>query len=169
MVIVLRERGFFLQPATLASPDSVALMIRFGRGLTCFSVTPDRAMRLGLLLGGDTPDERQGGAFLRSVEAADCHGTGISAADRAITLRAAGAEEAHARRLKSPGHVLPVMVQQAELGSVPGSALALLRHMTPHEVPAWTDILDDDGELASPPICESIADRLSLRRLRLDV
>ncbi len=163
VVIGARGRGFFLHAAALATVATVNRTILWGRGLTCFSVTPERAMRLGLLLAGEyAPGEP---VFLRSVEAADCQGTGISAADRAATLRAAGAADAGITSLKSPGHVIPAMVGDGEGDAVPAQALALLRRLTVHDVPAWTDILDDAGELAGTAYCRELAARLGLTSL----
>jgi 3,4-dihydroxy-2-butanone 4-phosphate synthase len=164
-----RGRGFFLHAAALATPDIVNLAIRWGRGITCFSVTPEKAMRLGLLMAGEYRDGYRGPIALRSVEAATCDGTGISAFDRAETLRAAGAPDAGMASLKSPGHVIPVMIayRGREHRAVADIALDLLRHLTTHDVAAWTDILDDDGEVASAAACQALADRLGLTCLGL--
>jgi 3,4-dihydroxy 2-butanone 4-phosphate synthase/GTP cyclohydrolase II len=159
-----RGRGFFLQAAALATAETVNQAILWGRGITYFSVTPEQAMRLGLLMAGEYRDGYRGPIALRSVEAAICQGTGISAADRAETLRAAGAPDAGMASLKSPGHVIPVMIayRGREHRAVADIALDLLRHLTTHEVAAWTDILDDDGEVAPAAHCQALADRLGL-------
>jgi 3,4-dihydroxy 2-butanone 4-phosphate synthase/GTP cyclohydrolase II len=138
--------------------------ILHGRGITCFSVTPEQAMRLGLMMAGEYRADRHGPLFLRSVEAAECDGTGISAEDRALTLRAAGSPTAGIASLKSPGHVVPAMTGGNGGGgrAVADIALDVLRHLTEHEVPAWTDILDDEGEVASAAWCQDVADRLGL-------
>jgi 3,4-dihydroxy 2-butanone 4-phosphate synthase/GTP cyclohydrolase II len=153
-------RGFFLHAAALASTQTVATAILHGRGLTCFSVTPEQAMRLGLMMAGEYRADRHGPLFLRSVEAAECDGTGISAEDRALTLRAAGSPSAGMASLKSPGHVVPAMTGGG--GAVADLALDTLRHLTEHEVAAWTDILDDEGEVASAAWCQNLAAELGL-------
>jgi 3,4-dihydroxy 2-butanone 4-phosphate synthase/GTP cyclohydrolase II len=164
------DRGFFLGVAALATSGSVNTTLLFGRGLTCFSVTAERAMALGLLLGGELGDGHRGPVFLRSVEAATCEGTGISAADRAETLRAAGAKDAGMGSLKSPGHVMPVLARFRCPGhrASAEAALDLVRAMTGAEVAAWTDILDDDGELASAAHCRALAARLGMNCVELD-
>ncbi len=167
LVVVLNEdadRGFFLGVAALATADSVNTTVTWGRGLTCFSVTADRAMALGLVLAGEYRDGYRGPILLRSVEAAGCDGTGISAADRALTLRAAGAPDAGVASLKSPGHVMPAMIgyRGREHRASADIALDLVRHLTGYEVAAWTDILDDDGEVAPAAYCREMADRLGL-------
>ena len=158
-------RGFFLHAAALATAETVNTAILHGRGITCFSVTPDRAMRLGLTLAGEFRAEHRGPVFLRSVEAATCDGTGISAEDRALTLRAAGAADAGMASLKSPGHVVPAMItgrRGSPQGEVADAALDVLRALTGLEVAAWTDILDDEGEVAQAAWCRALAARLGI-------
>ena len=157
-------RGFFLHAAALATTETVNTAILHGRGITCFSVTPEQAMRLGLMLAGEYRTDRLGPLFLRSVEAAECDGTGISAEDRALTLRAAGNPLASMASLKSPGHVVPAMTGSRgdAARAVADIALDTLRHLTQHEVAAWTDILDDDGEVAGTAWCQDVADQLGL-------
>jgi 3,4-dihydroxy 2-butanone 4-phosphate synthase/GTP cyclohydrolase II len=164
------DRGFFLGVAALATAESVNLSLLWGRGLTCFSVTAERAMALGLLLGGEVGDGHRGPVFLRSVEAAAWEGTGISAADRAETLRAAGAPDAGLASLKSPGHVIPVLVgfRGGDHRASAEAALTLVQQLAGAEVAAWTDILDDDGELATAAACRALAGRLGLACLELD-
>lgn len=154
-------RGVFLHAAALATEGVVNRAILHGRGLTCFSVTPARAMRLGLMMAGAEPVGCAGPLFLRSVEAAECDGTGISAADRALTLRAAGAPGAGMASLKSPGHVLPAMVREGTAG-VAEHAHTVLTRLTTHEVAAWCDILDDDGEVAGAAWCVALAARVGV-------
>jgi 3,4-dihydroxy 2-butanone 4-phosphate synthase/GTP cyclohydrolase II len=171
LVIVVDEAGhggagagMFLGVAALATAETVNTTVTWGRGLTCFSVTADRAMALGLVLAGEYREGYRGPILLRSVEAADCDGTGISAADRALTLRAAGAPDAGIASLKSPGHVMPAMIgyRGREHRASADIALDLVRHLTAYEVAAWTDILDDEGEIASADYCRELAGRLGL-------
>jgi len=156
--------GFFLGVAALATAETVNTAITWGRGLTCFSVTAERAMALGLVLAGEYREGYRGPILLRSVEAAECEGTGISAADRALTLRAAGRPDAGIASLKSPGHVMPAMIgyRGREHRASADIALDLVRHLTPYEVAACTDILNDDGDVASAEYCRALAGRLDL-------
>jgi len=152
-------RGFLLGVAALATQASVNTMVRWGRGLTCFSVTPERAMKLGLRLTGEGREGHRGPIFLRTVEAATCEGTGISAEDRALTLRAAGSPASGVSSLKSPGHVMPVLVgYRGRRQDAPAElALELIQALTEYDVPAWTDVLDEEGELASAAYCRAMA------------
>lgn len=152
-------RGAFVHAAALATPELVNQTILHGRGLTCFSVTPAHAMRLGLMLAGAWRADLPGPLFLRSVEAATCTGTGISAEDRAQTLRAAGDRQATLTSLKSPGHVFPAMTGGGGMADLAQRALAAL---TGEEVAAWCDILDDAGEVADAAWCRALAETLGL-------
>jgi 3,4-dihydroxy 2-butanone 4-phosphate synthase/GTP cyclohydrolase II len=156
--------GLLVGVAALATTETVNTSVTWGRGLTCFSVTAERAMALGLVLAGEYRQGYRGPILLRSVEAASCTGTGISAADRAMTLRAAGARDAGIASLKSPGHVMPTMIayRGREHRASADIALDLVRHLTTYDVAAWTDILDDDGEIAPAAYCRALADRLGL-------
>ena len=161
--------GFLLGVAALATAETVNTMVTWGRGLTCFSVTAERAMVLGLVLAGEYREGYRGPILLRSVEAAECDGTGISAADRALTLRAAGAPDAGISSLKSPGHVMPAMIayRGREHRASADIALDLVRHLTPFDVAAWTDILDDDGDVAPAVYCHALAGRLGVASLEV--
>ena len=161
--------GFLLGVAALATAETVNTTVTWGRGLTCFSVTAERAMALGLVLAGEYREGYRGPILLRSVEAAECDGTGISAADRALTLRAAGAPDAGISSLKSPGHVMPAMIayRGREHRASADIALDLVRHLTSYDVAAWTDILDDDGEVAPAAYCQALADRLGATSLEI--
>ncbi len=161
--------GFLLGVAALATAETVNTMVTWGRGLTCFSVTAERAMALGLVLAGEYREGYRGPILLRSVEAAECDGTGISAADRALTLRAAGAPDAGISSLKSPGHIMPAMIayRGREHRASADIALDLVRHLTAYDVAAWTDILDDDGEVAPAAHCHALAARLRMPSLEV--
>ena len=164
-----RGSGFFLGVAALATAETVNTTVTWGRGLTCFSVTAERAMALGLVLAGEYREGYRGPIFLRSVEAATCDGTGISAADRALTLRAAGAPDAGIASLKSPGHVMPTMIayRGREHRASADIALDLVRHLTAYDVAAWTHVLDDEGELASAEYCRTLAAKLGVSGLSI--
>ena len=71
--------------------------------------------------------------------------------------------------LKSPGHVMPAMIayRGREHRASADIALDLVRHLTAHEVAAWTDILDDDGEVAPASYCQTLAHRLGIASLEV--
>src|SRR5262249_15628429 len=79
------NEGDLVIPAQMATPDAINFMARFGRGLICLAITPERAEALHLQLMGRSNQPRQSTAFTVSIEAKDGITTGISAYDRAKT------------------------------------------------------------------------------------
>jgi len=158
-----RGRGIFFVPAEGVSAQDVNEMARSGRGLVAAAMTAERAFTLGLMpLAQARSDSRV--RYLVSVEAVACAETGISASERALTLRTLAAHSTTAVDLVSPGHIMPSIVAtrigpESELqelafhaASAHGNALAI----------AWCDILDDAGDVASAPWCEALAVKLGL-------
>ena len=94
--------------ASLISPESIAFMANYGRGLICTPIIPERAKALDL--SPMTPKNREAHktAFTISIDAAEGITTGISAADRAHTLNVLANPESTAASVIRPGHVLPL-------------------------------------------------------------
>lgn len=152
-----RSRGIFFAPARGIAPGTVNEMARSGRGLIACGVDPERAFHLGLQRMPGRIRRPGMPKYLASVEAASCFDTGISAADRAETLRVLGNPAARAADLCSPGHVMPCLVSDD-----PGSesllalALELASLLTSVAAVAWCDILDVAGEVASAERCAEL-------------
>jgi 3,4-dihydroxy 2-butanone 4-phosphate synthase/GTP cyclohydrolase II len=112
---------------------------------------------------GALPPENRRPYYLTSIEAASCDGTGISAADRALTMRVAGDPLSGRADIRTPGHIMPILVADhvaPEASS--GFAYQLLRRHTDYDVAAWCDILNEAGEVASAEECREFADRHGL-------
>jgi 3,4-dihydroxy 2-butanone 4-phosphate synthase/GTP cyclohydrolase II len=129
-------------------------MARFGRGLVCLTLTPERCERLRLKPMAARNGTKLGTAFTVSIEAAEGVTTGISAADRARTVQAAVAKDAQADDLVQPGHIFPL--QAAEGGVLmraghteAGCDLAALAGLTPAAV--ICEVMNDDGTMARLP------------------
>ncbi len=132
----------------LCEPAHITFMARQARGLVCLGLTQERCehLQLPLMVEGDV----ESAAFTLSIEAAVGIDTGISAADRALTVRTAVASDAVAADLVQPGHIFPVA---AAVGGVltrtdraeATTDLAGLAGLLPAAV--FTDVLDRDGNL----------------------
>ena len=109
------NEGDLVIPAQMATPDAINFMAKHGRGLICLSLTKDRADQLRLEPQTRRNASGTGTAFTVSIEARQGVGTGVSAADRLTTVRAAVAPDAQPGDLASPGHVFPL---RAEAGGV---------------------------------------------------
>jgi 3,4-dihydroxy 2-butanone 4-phosphate synthase/GTP cyclohydrolase II len=171
LVVVIQEdspqdrgRGGILAVASLMTADKTTLMAVRGRGLLSVLLDRSAAARLGLgHMQGALPPENRRPYYLTSIEAASCDGTGISAADRVLTMRVAGDPLSGCADIRTPGHIMPILVADhvaPEASS--GFAYQLLRRHTDYDVAAWCDILNEAGEVASAEECREFADRHGL-------
>lgn len=141
----------FCTPATMVSPEKINFMAAHGRGLICLTLTSEAAMRLGISLMNPTSERQTERPFGNSIEAAEGVTTGISAADRAQTIRVAVAEGARADHLVSPGHVFPLIARAggvAERMSAVEGSIDLCRRAGVGEAAVICSIMRDDGEMA---------------------
>jgi 3,4-dihydroxy 2-butanone 4-phosphate synthase/GTP cyclohydrolase II len=131
--------------------DAINFMARFGRGLICLSLTPARAVKLGISLINPGSERQSGRPFGRSIEARADVTTGISAADRAKTIEVAVAEGANSDDLVSPGHVFPLIASEGGTAERPAAAEAsidLCRLAGCGDAAVICSIMRDDGEMA---------------------
>jgi 3,4-dihydroxy 2-butanone 4-phosphate synthase / GTP cyclohydrolase II len=159
MVILVDEEdreneGDLVIAADFITPDAVNFMATHGRGLICLTLTEDRCRQLNLAPMVSDNRTVHGTAFTSSIEAAEGVTTGISAADRARTVRAAVAPQAKPADIVQPGHVFPIMAQAggvlARAGHTEaGCDLTQLAGLTPAAV--ICEILKDDGSMARLP------------------
>lgn len=160
-----KGRGIVFAAADRISPAVVTFMAVYARGILSVAVDERARSRLGLhpMSGAAVPTGEQP-YFLSSVEAAACPGTGISAADRAMTMRTVGNPESTHDSLVSPGHILPALVtdQTASSDSLLLAALRIVEDGTGTDAAAWCDILADNGDLADGLACLSLARRHDL-------
>ena len=159
MVILVDEEdreneGDLVLAADHVSADAINFMARFGRGLICLTLTRAHCQRLQLPPMAVRNGTKHATAFTVSIEAAEGVSTGISAADRACTVRAAVAKNAVPQDLVQPGHIFPL---QAVDGGVlmraghteAGCDLAAMAGCTPASV--ICEIMKDDGTMARLP------------------
>ena len=115
------NEGDLIMAAERVGPEDINFMARYGRGLICLTLTHERCERLRLPLMVSDNNTKHTTNFTVSVEAAEGVTTGISAADRATTVRAAVAAHAKPSDLVQPGHIFPLMAQ-------PGGVLTRAGH-----------------------------------------
>ena len=135
-------------------------MARFGRGLICLTLTRERCAQLRLPLMVSDTDREQRTNFTVSIEAAEGVTTGISAYDRAHTVRTAVSANARAEDLRQPGHVFPIMAQPGGVltragHTEAGCDLARLAGFEPAAV--IVEIMNEDGTMARRPQLEDFA------------
>ena len=165
MVVVMDDadrenEGDLIMAASKVRPEDINFMARFGRGLICLPLTRERCQQLNLPLMVNLNQARFATNFTVSIEAAEGITTGISAYDRAHTIRTAVKPDASRSDLSQPGHVFPLMAQPggvlARAGHTEASVdLALLAGLEPAAV--LVEILNDDGSMARRPQLELFA------------
>jgi len=148
------NEGDLIVAADLVTPESINFMARFGRGLICIALTPERCDELELPLMVEKNTSSHGTAFCVTVEARDGTTTGISAHDRAATVRALVDPATRPDGLRRPGHMFPLRSQRGGVLKRAGHTeaavdLARLAGLTPAGV--LCEIMDDDGEMARLP------------------
>ncbi|MGY0505508.1 3,4-dihydroxy-2-butanone-4-phosphate synthase [Luteimonas sp. e5] len=165
MVVIVDDEdreneGDLIMAAELVRPQDVNFMVTHARGLVCLSLTRERCRQLGLppMVRDNTSQHHTN--FTVSIEAAEGVTTGISAYDRAHTIRTAVRPDAGPQDLSQPGHIFPL---QSQLGGVlnraghteAASDLALLAGLEPAGV--LVEILNEDGSMARRPQLEVFA------------
>jgi 3,4-dihydroxy 2-butanone 4-phosphate synthase/GTP cyclohydrolase II len=171
MVVVLDDEdreneGDLIMAASLVRPEDINFMAREARGLICLALTRERCRQLALKPMVDDNRTPHGTNFTVSIEAAQGVTTGISAYDRAHTIRTAVRPDAGADDLTQPGHVFPLMAQPGGVLVRAGHTeaavdLALLAGVEPAGV--LVEILDADGTMARRPQLEAFAARHGLK------
>lgn len=154
------NEGDLVMAASKVRPEDINFMARYGRGLICLPITRERCRQLNLPLMVDHNKAQFATNFTVSIEAAQGVTTGISAYDRAHTIRTAAAPDAEPSDLSQPGHVFPLMAQPggvlARAGHTEASVdLALLAGFEPAAV--LVEILNEDGTMARRPELETFA------------
>ena len=102
------NEGDLIIPSEFADADAINFMATHGRGLICLCLSGERIDRLGLPLMAPRNSSRHETAFTVSIEAREGVSTGISAADRALTIKVATDDTMHADDIATPGHVFPL-------------------------------------------------------------
>jgi len=156
------NEGDLIGAADLVTPEMINFMATFGRGLICLTLTPERCQALGLPQMAEHNTESHETAFTVSIDAAARFGvtTGISAADRAMTIKVAIDPVAVPADLRRPGHVFPLRARPGgvlqRVGQTEASIdLARLAGLYPAGV--ICEILNPDGSMARRAELEAFA------------
>ena len=165
MVVIMDDEdreneGDLVMAASKVRPEDVNFMARFGRGLICLTLTRDRCRQLRLPLMVSDTDLDHGTNFTVSIEAAEGVTTGISAYDRAHTIRTAVAPDARPEHLRQPGHIFPLMAQPGGVLTRAGHTEAgcdLVRIAGLEPAAVIVEILNEDGTMARRPHLEEFA------------
>ena len=172
MVILMDDEdreneGDLVMASECVKPQDINFMAKHARGLICLTVTEDRCRQLDLPLMVDGANGAQFGTnFTLSIEAAEGVTTGISAADRAHTVRTAVARGAKPADIVQPGHIFPIMAQPGGVLTRAGHTEAGcdLARMAGFEASGTiVEIMNEDGTMARRPELEKFAEDHGLK------
>ena len=160
------NEGDFVGAAQTITPDLVNFMAMYGRGLICVPMSLERTQALGLDMMVTANTGLYNTPFTVSVDYRPDTTTGISASDRAATIRALADSAAQATDFARPGHVFPLRAQDGgtlrRAGHTEAAVdLAVLAGLNP--VGVLVEILNEDGSMARVPDLIQIAQRFNLR------
>ncbi|HLR24681.1 MAG TPA: bifunctional 3,4-dihydroxy-2-butanone-4-phosphate synthase/GTP cyclohydrolase II [Fodinibius sp.] len=176
MVIVADDEdreneGDFLMAAEKVTTEAINIMVKYGRGLVCVPITRRKAYDLDLdymVTKGADPDEA---AFTVSIDHKELTTTGISAVDRANTIREIISDGAQPGDFRRPGHIFPLIGAEGGVlrraGHTEASIdLARLAGLKPAGI--ICEILKDDGKMARVPDLVKIADKLDMKLISIE-
>jgi len=148
------NEGDLCMAAEKVTPEAINFMAKYGRGLICLSLTPERVEQLKLPMMSENNTSSFGTAFTVSIEAKKGVTTGISAADRAVTIMTAIDPQSSHEDLARPGHVFPLRAKPGGVlqraGQTEGSVdLARLSGLNPSGV--ICEIMNEDGTMSRVP------------------
>ena len=176
MVIVVDDadrenEGDLIMAAEKATPASVNFMAKFGRGLICVPTTGDRLKQLGVERMVSNNRETFKTDFQISVDAAKGVTTGISAADRAKTIRIMADPTAVPEDLVQPGHVFPLRAKAGGVLQRAGhteAAVDLVRLAGCRPIGVICEIMNDDGSMARLPQVVKFARKHKLKMCTIE-
>jgi 3,4-dihydroxy 2-butanone 4-phosphate synthase/GTP cyclohydrolase II len=160
------NEGDICMAAEKVTPEAIAFMARFARGLICLPLNDDKLADLGLPMMVSENRTPLGTAFTISIDARQGVTTGVSAADRAATILAAVRDDASPGDVVTPGHVFPLRARRGGVlvrtGQTEGAVdLARLAGLKPAGV--ICEIMNDDGTMARLPDLEGFAAQHGLK------
>lgn len=148
------NEGDLVIPADMITPEAVNFMAKHGRGLICLAMTRQRIRDLGIPMMTQQNTSRHETAFTVSIEAREGVTTGISAADRAHTIRTAINPQFRAGDIATPGHIFPLAARDGGVLVRAGhteAAVDIARMAGMQPAGVICEIMNDDGSMARLP------------------
>jgi len=148
------NEGDMIFAAQTMTVEQMALTIRHGSGIVCLCITEQRREQLALPMMVENNSSAYGTGFTVTIEAAQGVTTGVSAADRLTTVRAAIADNAVPGDLNRPGHVFPLRAREGGVltrGGHTEATIDLVRLAGYSPVGVLCELTNDDGTMAKAP------------------
>ena len=165
------NEGDFMVAAEMVTPEIINFMALHGRGLVCLTLTEEKCEQLNLTQMVPDNTAKYGTAFTVSIEARQGISTGISASDRAHTIRTVIDDNCRPENLARPGHIFPIRARKGGVlvraGQTEGSVdLARLAGSRPAGV--ICEIMNEDGTMARMPQLRIVARRFGLKIVTIE-
>ncbi|XWS63121.1 hypothetical protein CRYUN_Cryun06bG0069200 [Craigia yunnanensis] len=173
MVVVVDDEdreneGDLIMAAQLATPESMAFIVKHGTGIVCVSMQEEdlERLQLPLMVNQRENEEKLRTAFTVTVDAKHGTTTGVSAHDRATTVLALASKDSKPEDFNRPGHIFPLKYMEGGVlkraGHIEASVdLAMLAGLDP--VAFLCEVVDDDGSMARLPKLRQFAERENLK------
>lgn len=164
------NEGDFIAIAEIITPETVNFMARYGRGLMCVPLSRERAAQLDLPMMESVNTSLYDTPFTVSVDAREGTTTGISAADRAITIRKLADPSARPTDFARPGHIFPLRAQTGGVLRRTGhteAAVDLARLAGFSPVGVLIEIMNEDGSMARVPDLRILAKQFDLKLITI--
>ena len=159
------NEGDFIIAAEKITPEKVNFMLQHGRGVLCVPLPETRCAELGLIHQVSNNTSMLGTPFTVTVDKLEGCSTGVSAEDRAATIRALADPNSKPETFGRPGHINPLYAQERGVLKRAGhteAAVDLARLAGLQPVAALIEIMNEDGTMARMPDLEKVADKYGL-------
>lgn len=165
------NEGDLMLAAEKATPETLAFMAKWGRGIMCVPCLADRLERLAIPMMQSNKLDKFVTPFANSIDAADGVSTGVSVTDRMVTLQKFISEESVPSDFAQPGHLFPLRARPGLLKERQGHTessveLCLMAGVKP--VAIIIEVMNDDGSMARLPQLEELAKRFQLNMISID-
>ena len=160
------NEGDFICAAELCTPETMNVMIKYGSGFVCAPTTPERLQRLAIPMMVEANSSRLGTAMTVTVDAMEGTTTGVSAEDRATTVRKLADPEARGTDFTKPGHIVPLRAAPGGVMRRAGhteASVDLCRLAGLQPMGVLAEVMNDDGTMARTPQLFEIAERLGFK------
>lgn len=165
------NEGDLMLAAETATPETLAFMAKYARGIMCLPCTADRLERLSIPMMQSNKLDKFVTPFANSIDSAEGVSTGVSVEDRAVTIRKFVSETSVPTDFAQPGHLFPLrarpgLLQERQGHTESSVELCLLAGMKP--VAIIIEVMNDDGSMARLPQLEELAKRFELNMISID-
>ena len=164
------NEGDFIVAAEKITPEKVNFMVTNGRGVLCAPLTDERCVELDLDKQVSTNTSLLGTPFTVTVDKLEDCTTGVSAADRAATIRALGDPNSTAATFGRPGHISPLYAKSKGVLRRAGhteAAIDLARLAGLYPAAALIEIMNEDGTMARMPQLKAVAEHFGIKMITI--